>query len=93
MYDRCMALENISKLFSNRTITVTPADVSYGIERFLQSALRSERIQCCMGGKTAVTIRVGSPALAQMVLVYEHDIRLFALRELGYTIDDICVLL
>lgn len=88
-----MALENISKLFSNRAVVIAPTDVAYGIERFLQSALRSERIQCRMGGKATVTIRVGSPALAQTVLVYEHDIRLFAVSEFGCTIHSICVLL
>lgn len=93
MYAHYMALENISKLFSNRSATLPPSDIAYGIDRFLQSALRSERIQCRMGGNATITIRVGSPALAQTVSVYEHDIRLFASKELGCTIQDICVLL
>lgn len=89
-----MAFESISGLFTNRVSDISDADVSYGIERFLQSRLRSQRVQCRgnIGGGT-VTIRVGTPALAQMVLLCEAEIRLFAKRELGRTIQDICVLL
>lgn len=87
-----MALENISKLFSNRVTVISPSDVGYGIERFLQSALHSQRIQCRSDG-SSITIRAGTCALAQAVLVYEYDIRLFARRELGCTIGTICVLL
>ncbi len=88
-----MALENISKLFNARVSTITASDIAYGIERFLQSALRSQRIQCRSDGGSSITIRAGTCALAQAALVHEYDIRLFAQRELGCTIGSICVLL
>lgn len=89
-----MALEDISKLFSNRVSHITDSDIAYGIERFLRSVLRSQHIQCRTDGrKSSFTIRVPTPALAQAALVYEYDIRLFASTELGCTIGSICVLL
>ncbi|OGY30912.1 MAG: hypothetical protein A3C02_03260 [Candidatus Andersenbacteria bacterium RIFCSPHIGHO2_02_FULL_45_11] len=88
-----MALENISKLFSERVTAISGSDIGYGIERFLQTALRSQRIQCRNDGGSGITIRAGTCALAQAVLVHEYDLRLFAQRELGCTIGSICVLL
>ncbi len=88
-----MALENISKLFSERVSTISPADIAYGIERFLQSALHSQRIRCRSDVGSGITIWAGTCALAQAALVHEYDIRLFAKRELGCTIGTICVLL
>lgn len=89
-----MALENISALFVTRVNDISDADISYGVERFLQSRLRSGRIQCRSDtGGVSLTIRVTTPAIAQMVLLCEVDIRLFAKQELERTIHSICVLL
>ena len=89
-----MSLENISKLFTNRASVLTSDDVAYGIERFLQRKLVSQHIQCRSDGAlSTITIRVGSPALAQTIAVCEYDIRLYAKEQLGCTIQTICVLL
>ncbi len=89
-----MTFENISKLFTNRASVLTATDVAYGIERFLQTKFTSQHVQCRSDGTlSTITIRVGSPALAQAVAVYEYDIRLYAKQQLGCTIQTICVLL
>lgn len=89
-----MALENISKLFTSRASVLTAADVAYGIERFLQKKLASQHIQCRIDGTiSTITIRTGSPALAQAASVCEYDILLYAKEQLGCTIQTICVLL
>lgn len=89
-----MALEDISNLFQSRAVGVSTSDVAYGVERFLQSLLKSSNIQCRndLSG-TTLTIRVGTPALAQAAVIAEHDIRTFLQNELGLTIQTICVLL
>lgn len=87
-----MAFEDISKLFQGRTTTLSSHDVAYGIERFLQGITRSQKVQCRSNGSSLI-IRVGTPALAQVVSVSEHDILSYAKDELGCVITKIQVIL
>lgn len=89
-----MAIESIANIFQNRVYSITDSDIAYGIERFLQEILKSQRILCKSDGNgSIITVRVATPALAQQTLLYEHDIRHFASTNLGCTIQTLCVLL
>lgn len=87
-----MALEDISALFQDRTDALSSHDIAYGIERFLQELTRSQKVQCRANG-SSLTIRVGTPTLAQVVSVCEYDILSYAKEELGYAITKIQVIL
>ena len=89
-----MALQNISQLFSDRNIRIDSSDIQHGIEQFLQDELHSERVHCrTQGDPLRVDVRVGSPALAEAVLLREREIREYAKSVLQCSVGTIRVML
>ena len=90
-----MALEAISKLFSAReALPLDAADMQYGMERFLQQELRSDKIHCRIkDAAKGVVISVGSAALAEAVYIREKDLRGYATSELHCPLGPISVML
>lgn len=90
-----MALESISKLFSDRdSVTLDNSDIQHGIERFLQHELHSDKIHCRVkDAAKGVVISVGSTALAEAVYVREKDLRGYASSQLGCSLGFVSVML
>jgi hypothetical protein len=89
-----MALQDISQLFSERTYTATASDARYGIERFLQQELRSQKIYCTLRDDySKLDIRVGSPVLFEGVLIRERDVRDYVRSQFQCSLGNISVML
>lgn len=89
-----MALELISDLFTDREGVITPQDVQYSVERFLQEQLHTEKIRCrVVGASLGIEVRVGSPALAEAVLIREESVRGNIQNGLGCSLGDMRVIL
>lgn len=89
-----MALQNISHLFSDRNIHIDSSDMRHGIEQFIQGQLHSEKVHCrAQGEPLRVDVRVGSPALAEAVLLREGDIREYIRSQFRCSVGVIRVIL
>lgn len=89
-----MAFEPLSQLFTGRDVRLESSDIQHGIQNFLQEELHSEKIHCKISGASLrADIRVGSPALAEAVLVREGNIRRYALSQLKCSLGEIRVML
>ncbi|MDA1168910.1 MAG: hypothetical protein O3A36_01070 [bacterium] len=90
-----MALEAISKLFTNRkSVHADSFDIQHGIEQFLQQELHSERIHCKVKGAAVnVDVRVGTTALAEAILIREGDVRRYVTTQLQCSLGLIRVML
>lgn len=89
-----MGFESISKLFNDRDVRLDSSDIQHGIESFLQEELHSERIHCrIVGASSRVDIRVGTPALAEAILIRERAIRNYGESQLHCSLGEIRIML
>jgi hypothetical protein len=90
-----MALEAVSKLFARGgDREYATSDVRYGVEIFLQQAVRSEDVHCkVFDGSFRLDVRTRQSAIGQAVLLREQMLREYAKKEFQCSLGDMRVIL
>ncbi len=89
-----MSFQPLSDLFTDRIGLAGDTDIQFCIESFLRPLIGRETFYCSVQGMgNSVKIRVHNPALAQQILLFEHDIHAVIKKELNCDIGTIRVML
>ncbi|MDP3997235.1 MAG: hypothetical protein U1C49_02230 [Candidatus Andersenbacteria bacterium] len=86
-----MPWQSLGTLFENKDAGSDEVDIKYLVQNYLRTCLKSEAIYCDSVTGGVAEVRVGSPGLAQEVILREYDLVEYLEKEAGYKLTKVKV--